>query len=73
VTARVELRSLRDNTVIWQNPAMSFREEYAAQNASASQGGVTSPNVFFGQDATALERLSTDFARKIVSDILEAF
>jgi hypothetical protein len=69
LTVRVELRSLHDDTVIWQNPAMSFREEYATQNAR----NVTDPNAFFGQDATALERLSTDFAKKIVSDILEAF
>jgi hypothetical protein len=71
LTVRVELRSLHDNTVIWQNPSMSFREEYATgQSASA---GVTDPNAFFGQDATALDRLSTDFAHKVVGDILEAF
>jgi hypothetical protein len=69
VTARVELRSLHDNTVIWQNGAMSFREEYNAQNVA----NVSDPNAFFSQDATALERLSTDFAHKLVSDILEAF
>ena len=31
------------------------------------------PAAFFGQDANALERMSTDFARTIVSAILEAF
>jgi hypothetical protein len=30
-------------------------------------------SAFFGQDANALERMSTDFARTIVSSILEAF
>jgi hypothetical protein len=69
VTASVTLRSLHDDSVIWQNPSMTFREEYAAQNAS----NVVDPNAFFSQDATALDRLSSDFARKIVSDILEAF
>ena len=69
LTVRVELRSLHDDSVIWQNPSMSFREEYATQNAR----NVTDPNAFFGQDATALDRLSTDFAKTIVSDILEAF
>ena len=69
VTASVTLRSLRDDSVIWQNGAMTFREEFAAQNAQ----NVTDPNAFFGQDAGALDRLTTDFARKLVSDILEAF
>jgi outer membrane lipopolysaccharide assembly protein LptE/RlpB len=71
VTASVMLRSLHDDSIIWQNAAMTFREEYSAQNTTT--GGVTDPNVFFSQDTTALERLSSDFARKIVSDILEAF
>jgi hypothetical protein len=69
VTARVVLRSLHDDTVIWQNPAMSFRQDYPAQNASS----VTDPNAFFGQNANALDRMSSDFARTIVSAILEAF
>ena len=31
------------------------------------------PAAFFGQDANALERMTSDFARTIVSAILEAF
>ena len=31
------------------------------------------PAAFFGQDVNALDRMSTDFARTIVSAILEAF
>jgi Lipopolysaccharide-assembly len=69
VVARVELRSLHDNTVIWQNGSMSFREEYAAQNSK----NVTDPSAFFSQDTSALDRLSADFARTIVTAILEAF
>jgi hypothetical protein len=30
-------------------------------------------NAFFGQNADALQRVSTEFARTIVSAILEAF
>jgi hypothetical protein len=69
VTARVELRDLREDKVIWQNPNMVFREDYDANSGT----GALDPNAFFGQDANALERLSTDFARTIVSAILEAF
>jgi hypothetical protein len=69
VTAKVELRTLPDNQVLWQNPAMAFREDYAALSGTSA----TDPNAFFGQDANALDRMSTDFARAIVSAILEAF
>ena len=31
------------------------------------------PAAFFGQDRNALDRMSTEFARTIVSAILEAF
>ena len=69
VSARVELRDLHENKVIWENPNMTFREDYAAQNSAT----VTDPNAFFGQDANALDRLTVNFAHAIVSAILEAF
>jgi hypothetical protein len=34
---------------------------------------VTDPNAFFGSDQNALERLAGEFARAVVSAILEAF
>ena len=76
VTASVQLKSLRDNTIIWQNAALSIREQYDTLNASTSGGPAQSaadPSAFFAQNATALDRLSTNFARTIVSGILEAF
>ena len=69
MTARVELRDVRENRVLWENPALVFRQEYEAQSSTS----VLNPETFFGQDANALERMSTDFARTIVSAILEAF
>jgi hypothetical protein len=71
MTARVELRDLKDNKVLWENPSLVFREEYDAQ--ATQTGGAIDPAAFFGQDQSALERMSTDFARTIVSAILEAF
>lgn len=71
MTARVELRDTRENKVLWENPSLVFREEYDAQTTQS--GGAVDPAAFFGQDQSALERLSTDFARTIVSAILEAF
>ena len=69
MTARIELRDVRENKVLWENPSVLFRQEYDAT------GGRTAidPAAFFQQDTTALERMSTEFARTIVSAILEAF
>ncbi len=69
MTARIELRDLRENKVLWENPGVMFRQEYEA----TSGRGVTDPVAFFQQDANALERMSSEFARTIVSAILEAF
>jgi hypothetical protein len=69
MAASVELRDLRENKTLWENPSLVFRQEYEAQSGNNAQD----PAAFFGQDANALERMSSDFARTIVSAILEAF
>jgi hypothetical protein len=69
VTMKIEFYDARNNKNLWENAAMSFRDEYdlpADFQAGNSQA-------FFGQGANALERVSTDFARTVVSAILEAF
>ena len=69
MTARIELRDLRENKVLWENPSVMFRQEYDATTGRSA----TDPAAFFQQDTNALERMSTEFARTIVSAILEAF
>ena len=69
MVAKIELRDLRENKVLWENPGVTFRQEYDATGGRA----VIDPAAFFQQDTNALERLSTEFARTIVSAILEAF
>jgi hypothetical protein len=69
MTARIELRETRENKVLWENPSVMLRQEYEA----TSGRGVTDAVAFFQQDTNALERMSTEFARTIVSAILEAF
>jgi hypothetical protein len=69
LTARVEFKDLKTDKVIWSNPALPFREEYDVSTATVP----TDPNAFFGQDQNALDRLATEFARTLVSAILEAF
>ena len=69
MTAKIELRDNRNNSVLWENPNLVFRQDYEATTGR----GPTDPVAFFGQEANALDRVSTDFARTIVSAILEAF
>jgi hypothetical protein len=69
MTARIELRDVRENKVLWENPSVIFRQEY---DATAGRSAID-PAAFFQQDTNALERMSTEFARTIVSAILEAF
>ena len=69
MTARIELRDMRENKVLWENPSVMFRQEYEATSGRTA----TDPGAFFQQDTTSLERMSTEFARTIVSAILEAF
>jgi len=46
-----------------------FREEYQL----TSGGGVLDAATFFGQSSNAVDRMASDFARSVVSAILEAF
>src|SRR5262249_18553676 len=69
MTARIELRDVRENKVLWENPSVMFRQEYEATAGRPP----TDPASFFQQDTDSLERMSSEFARTIVSAILEAF
>ncbi|MGH9327188.1 MAG: LPS assembly lipoprotein LptE [Terriglobia bacterium] len=64
VVAGVKLEDLHSKKVIFSNPDYVFREQYQL-----------SPNAqtFIEEDRPALERLSHDFARTLVTDILENF
>lgn len=66
---RVELRDLRADEILWEDPRLAFRQEYDAQTGSS----ILDPTAFLAQDANAYERMLNDFARTIVSAILEAF
>ncbi len=69
IVAGIQLRDVRENKVLWENPSMVFRQDY--DNTSGTTA--LSPDAFFGQEQNALDRVSSDFARTIVSAILEAF
>ena len=63
VSIRVALAD-KSGKVLYQNPAYVFREQYEVSQDLAS---------FFEEDSPAFRRLSQDFARTLVSDILEGF
>ena len=64
VTVDVKLEDLHTHKVLFANPNYTFREEYqVSQNTSA----------LFEEDQPAVERLSRDLARTLVTAILENF
>jgi outer membrane lipopolysaccharide assembly protein LptE/RlpB len=63
VSMKVSLTD-RQGKVLYQNPAYLFREQYEVSQDLAS---------FFEEDSPAFRRLSQDFARTLVSNILEGF
>jgi outer membrane lipopolysaccharide assembly protein LptE/RlpB len=54
----------RQGKVLYQNPSYLFREQYEVSQDLTS---------FFEEDSPAFRRLSQDFARTLVSNILEGF
>jgi hypothetical protein len=72
VTANIELRDTQKNAVLWSNPSVAVREEYDAGSSSAA-GAVIDASAFFVQEAGAVQRITDEFARTVVSSILEAF
>jgi hypothetical protein len=69
VTTKLEFKDVKADKILWSNPLWQFREEYEVTNAEAA----TDVNAFFGQEANALDRIAQNFARSVVSAILEAF
>jgi outer membrane lipopolysaccharide assembly protein LptE/RlpB len=63
VTMRVSLVD-RKGTVLFDHPTYTFREQYQVSRELTS---------FFEEDSPAVDRLSRDFARTLVSNILEAY
>jgi outer membrane lipopolysaccharide assembly protein LptE/RlpB len=63
VFAKVTLTS-RDGKVLYDNPSYVFRDQYQLSNDLST---------FFEEDTPSLQRMSRDFARTLVSNILEGF
>ena len=70
VVVKVKFDDLKAQKTLWENPALAFSDEYEL----ATQGSAGLPaSAFLGQERAAIDRMSTDFAKAVVSAILEAF
>ena len=63
ITVKVVLAA-RDGRVLYQNDALSYREQY--QSTQDLSG-------FIREDSPAVNRLARDFAQALVGDMLESF
>jgi outer membrane lipopolysaccharide assembly protein LptE/RlpB len=63
VFTRVTLTA-RDGKVLYDNPSYVFKDQYQLSNDLST---------FFEEDTPSLQRMSRDFARTLVSNILEGF
>lgn len=69
LVAKVEFKDMKANKVLWQNPSMQYREEFDVTTTS----NTLDPSAYLGQNVNALDRMTSEFARALVSAILEAF
>lgn len=68
MSATVEFTDMTTNKVLWSNPSMQYREEFALNPTNAID-----TTTFLGQNQNAQQRMASEFARALVSAILEAF
>jgi outer membrane lipopolysaccharide assembly protein LptE/RlpB len=64
ITARIALRTLPGERVIWQNPSYSFRENYSFSTSAAS---------YADRENEAIDRVGERFAESLVTALLEGF
>jgi outer membrane lipopolysaccharide assembly protein LptE/RlpB len=64
VTADVQLEDVHTHKILFANSNYVYREEYQVSE---------SPSALFEEDKPALDRLSRDLARTLVTDVLENF
>jgi hypothetical protein len=64
VRAQVEFKDKVKDDVIWSNSNFMFRDDYEVGE---------NPEEFFNQEGLTMQRLAEEFAKTLVSSILEAF
>jgi outer membrane lipopolysaccharide assembly protein LptE/RlpB len=64
VTARVTLRTVPDERVLWENPSYTFRDNYSLPLGAES---------YADRENEAIDRVAERFAASLVSSVLEGF
>jgi outer membrane lipopolysaccharide assembly protein LptE/RlpB len=64
VTARVTLKEMPGDKVLWENPGYTFRESYTLPSSAAS---------YVDRENEAIDRVAERFAGSLVSSLLEGF
>jgi hypothetical protein len=70
IIVAVKFDDVKQQKTLWENPGVTFSDEYELASATSVGSDATT---FLGQERAAVDRMSTDFARTVVSAILEAF
>ena len=70
VSVKVSFEDVKAQKTLWENPALSFSDEYELPTQT---GPAVNVAAFIDNNKPAMDRISTDFARSLVSAILEAF
>jgi hypothetical protein len=70
VVVKVKFEDVKQGKTLWENPSLSFSDEYELSTPGSAGRDASA---FMGQERAALDRMSQDFARSVVSAILEAF
>jgi hypothetical protein len=69
ITMRVRFTETRTGEVLWSDDALTFRSEYEL----STRGNTALGAEFVDQERSAIDRISNDVARAVVTAILEAF
>ena len=69
VVMKTSFEDVKAQKTLWENPALSFSDEYEAATPTGGQN----LSAFIEDDKVAMDRMAGDFARALVSAILEAF
>jgi len=70
VIVKVAFEDVKAQKTLWENKALSFSEEY---DLGGPGRGAEDVAAFAGSNRAAFDRIATDFAKSVVSAILEAF
>lgn len=70
ITVGVSFTDAKQQKPLWENGSVTFSDEYELASPTSIN---LDAQAFLGQERAAVDRMSSDFARTVVSAILEAF